>query len=160
MLKLIDLLANLPNILPGAIAWAEDRAEEVAASGKSLDDSGISLAQAVGVQHPERIRYCFVENLPLPEDPVLREAALQTGLLGPHMVALTLGYSVMICHGHLTVRLMSHEFRHVYQYELYGGISAFLPVYLQQIIEFKYSNCPFEIDAREHEVNNSTTNSG
>ena len=58
------------------------------------------------------------------------------------MVGLTLGYGVYVCHGHGTVRLLSHEFRHVYQYEQAGSIAAFLPVYLQQIVTFGYNNAP------------------
>ncbi len=123
----IDLRTALPYLLPGAIAWAEALAGEVTASGMSLDDSSMALARAVGVQQPERIRISLVESLPLPDEPTLREVALQTGLLGPGMVGLTLGYSVFICKGHLTPRLLSHEFRHVYQYEQHGSISAFLP---------------------------------
>jgi len=79
------------------------------------------------------------------------QAALGTGLLGPGMVGLTLGYGVYICRGHGTVRLLSHEFRHVYQYERAGSIAAFLPVYLHQIATVGYYNAPFEIDARAHE---------
>lgn len=82
----------------------------------------------------------------------MRAAALQTGLLGPGMVGLTLGYSVIVRHGHDTTRLLSHEFRHVYQYESAGSIAAFLPLYLQQIVEFGYDNAPLEIDARLHEI--------
>ncbi len=148
----IDLRTALPYLIPGAIAWAEALAAEVTASGMSLDDSSMALARAVGVQQPERIHISLVESLPLPDEPSLREAALQTGLLGPGMVGLTLGYSVFICEGHLTPRLLSHEFRHVYQYEQHGSISAFLPVYLQQIVEFEYTICPLERDARAHEV--------
>lgn len=151
----LDLRNALPSLLPEAIAWAEVRAEETAASGVALDDSGVALARVVGVIHPERIRVSLVESLPLPDNPNLREAALQTGLLGPGMVGLTLGYSVMICEGHLTGRLMSHEFRHVHQYEQYGSIAEFLPVYLYQIVEYGYSECPFEKDARDHEVHDS-----
>jgi hypothetical protein len=92
-----------------------------------------------------------VDSLPLPEEANLKAAALQTGLLGPGMVGLTLGYSVFICRGHQTRRLLSHELRHVHQYEAHGSIAKFLPVYLQQIAEVGYANAPFEIDAREHE---------
>jgi hypothetical protein len=67
------------------------------------------------------------------------------------MVGLTLGDGVYVCHGHGTVRLLSHEFRHVYQYEQAGSIGAFLPVYLQQIVTFGYNNAPLEVDARTHE---------
>ena len=149
----IDLRPALPNLLPKAIAWAEKYSQEIATSGMPLNDSEISLAREVGVQRPDQIRISLVECLPLPKDPNLREAALQTGLLGPNMVGLTLGYSVMVCKGHLTKRILSHEFRHVYQYECHGSIAEFLPVYLQQIIEFEYANCPLEVDARAHEVN-------
>jgi hypothetical protein len=40
----------------------------------------------------------------------------------------------------------------VHQYERAGSIAAFLPVYLQQIVELGYNNAPFEIDARSHEL--------
>ena len=66
---------------------------------------------------------------------MLRAAALQAGLLGPGMVGLTLGHAIFICRGHKTRRLLSHELRHVHQYEQHGSIAAFLPVYLGQIVE-------------------------
>lgn len=147
----IDLRTALPFLLPGAIEWAEARSQEVAARGRSLSEREIAIARAVEVQHPELIRVTVVQSLPLPEDPALRAAALQTGLLGPHMAGLTLGYSVLVCRGNETVHLLSHEFRHVHQYERFGSIAAFLPVYLKQIVDFEYENAPFEIDARAHE---------
>lgn len=147
----IDLRAALPLLLPGAIAWAEARAQEAAATGVALTQQGADIARGVGVQRPELIRVVVVDSLLLPEDAMLRAAALQTGLLGPRTAGLTLGYSVFIRRGHETVRLLSHEFRHVQQYEAHGSIAAFLPVYLQQIVEFEYDIAPFEIDARGHE---------
>jgi hypothetical protein len=67
------------------------------------------------------------------------------------MAGLTLGHAVFVRRGHDSWRLLSHEFRHVHQYEQAGSIAAFLPVYLQQIVQFGYANCPLEIDARNHE---------
>jgi hypothetical protein len=125
---------------------------EIQAGGISLAGKGLEIARSVGVLRPEQIRIAFVESLPLPEDEMLRETALETGLLGPGMVGLTLGYSLLICQGHDSLRLLSHEFRHVYQYEQAGSIAAFLPGYLQQIAMLGYSNAPFEIDARAHEI--------
>lgn|SRR5574341_34507 len=75
----------------------------------------------------------------------------QTGFLDPGMVGLTLGYSVFICHSHETARLLSHEFRYVYQYERVGSIAAFLPEYLLQIVERGYTSTTFELDALAHE---------
>lgn len=119
-----DLAAVLPLIIPKAIAWAEQRATEIATFGTALTEQGLVLA---------------------------RQAAVQTGLLGPNMIGLTLGHSIYICHGHDSPRLLSHECRHVQQYEEAGSIAAYLPMYLQQIAQFGYSNAPYEIDARAHE---------
>lgn len=149
---LVDLRTALPFLLPKTIAWAEAQAAHVASSGRGLDDGEALLAGRVGVARPERIRVALVDALPMPEDPALRAAALQTGLLGLGMVGLTLGHSVFICRGHGTKRLLSHEFRHVYQYEQAGSIAAYLPGYLQQIVEFGYAAAPLEHDARAHEL--------
>jgi len=147
----MDLRAALPLLLPKAIAWAEEEAMRVADSGRALAANEITLARRVGVAKPERIRIQSCDRLPMPKDPSLQAAAVQTGLLGTGMVGLTLGYSVFVCSGHETPRLLAHEFRHVYQYEQGGSISNFLPVYLQQIVTVGYGNAPFEIDARAHE---------
>jgi hypothetical protein len=146
-----DLAAALPFLTPKAIEWAERRAAEIAASGEPLNAHGIELARKVGVASPERIRLSFVAQLPLPTDPDLRQAALQTGLLGPNMIGLTLGHGIYICNGHSSSRLLSHECRHVQQYEQAGSIAAYLPKYLQQIVQFGYTDAPYEVDARAHE---------
>jgi hypothetical protein len=147
----VDLRSELPRLLPGAIAWAEACAKGAAVAGAALNASEQDLARTVGVAKPELVRVEVVgRHLPLPDDPGLREAALQTGLLGPEMVALTLGHSILVCRGHKTRRLLSHELRHVHQYEQCGSISAFLPVYLMQIVEFGYQFAPYEQDARNH----------
>ena len=148
-----DLRSALPSLLPGAVAWAEARSAEAGVAGSALDADGIAVARLVGVQHPELVRIFVVDSLPLPDDVGLRTVALQTGLLGPSMVGLTLGHSILICRGHESIRLLSHELRHVHQYEAHGSIAGFLPVYLEQIATLGYWNAPFEIDAREHERN-------
>ena len=51
----------------------------------------------------------------------------------------------------MTPRLLSHELRHVHQYEKFGSISSFLAEYLNQIISVGYDKSPLEIDARTHE---------
>ena len=149
----IDLQAVLPVLLPRAIDWANARSNEILASGEALNETGLKLASAVGVTDASQIRLSKVSALPLPDDPELREVALATGLLGPGMIGLTLGYGIYVCNGYLDNRLISHECRHVYQYEAAGSIENFLPVYLQQIAEHGYHDAPFEIDAREHELN-------
>jgi hypothetical protein len=138
-------------LLPRATAWAEERSSEILSEGIALSEEGLEIARAVGVSRPERIRISSVPELPLPDDPDLRYAALKTGLLGPGMVGLTLGYGIYICHGHQSNRLLSHECRHVYQYEHAGTIKDYLPEYLDQIVKFGYHDAPFEVDARNYE---------
>ena len=147
----MDLRAALPLLLPKAIAWAQEEESRATTSGRVLTTDEITLARKVGVVNAEFIRVQSCDRLPMPPDPSLQAAAVQTGLLGPGMVGLTLGHSVFVCRGHETRRLLAHEFRHVFQYEQYGSIAGFLPVYLQQIVTVGYRNAPLEIDARAHE---------
>jgi hypothetical protein len=148
----MDLRAALPHLLPLAIEWAEKRSSEIRANGAALTDEYSAVARAVGVARTELVRVMFTPALPLPEHPLLRQAAIQTGLLGPSMVGLTLGYGVLVVNGHASRRLLSHELRHVHQYEAAGSIAAYLPVYLKQIVDFGYANAPLERDARGHEI--------
>ena len=129
-------LAALATLLPSAIAWAESLAAEAAVTGAALSPADAELATAVGVRRPDLVRVKIVPQLPLPDEPAARSAALDAGLLGPTMIGLTLGYGIYIREGHLTARLLSHECRHVSQYETAGSIAAFLPVYLAQILTY------------------------
>jgi hypothetical protein len=138
--------------LPKAIEWARKQEEIAEKEGSSLRDKLVEVARRVGVQQPDSVRLMTVDRLPQPDDPELQEAAQQTGLLGPGMVGLTLGYAIFIVKGHETIRLISHECRHVYQYEQYGSIDDFLPNYLGQVVAHGYRNAPLEIDARNHEI--------
>lgn len=148
----MNLKLIFPQILPLAISWAESQASHVEHTGVPLPDNFVGIARRVGVKHPERIRTKLVSKLPMPEDPALREAAMQTGLLGADMVGLTIGYSIFVVYGYEGVPLISHECRHVHQYEKHGSIEKFLTEYLQQIIDYGYSDAPLELDARAHEV--------
>jgi hypothetical protein len=149
----VDLASLLPRVLPRAIAWAELQEQHVLKLGAPLGPRDQALASAVGVRSPKLIRVQVVDALPLPDDHELRALAIQTGLLGPGMIGLTFGHAVFACKGHdASPRLLSHEFRHVYQYEVLGSIKLFLPVYLQQIAQFGYYDAPLEVDARAHEI--------
>jgi hypothetical protein len=147
-----NLAEALPLLIPKAIAWAEERASEILEAGKPLTKPDLALARRVGVANPENIRVSFVSQLPLPTDPLLRQAALKTGLLGPNMIGLTLDHGIYMCTGHESPSLLLHECRHVQQYEQAGSIAAYLPEYLQQIVQFGYANAPYEIDARKYQL--------
>jgi hypothetical protein len=152
-----DLLALLPQLLPVATEWALVREGEILREGRPLDRAGLTLARAVGVRQAERIRVQQVNAIPWPDDPGLRRAAIATGLLGPGVEGLTLGHGIYIVGGRRSAPvwgsplLLSHECRHVHQYEEAGSVGAFLAQYLRQIAEVGYENAPYEIDARAWE---------
>ena len=79
-----------------------------------------------------------------------RPLAKQTNLIGPHTGGLTMGRGIYILDGQLTNRLVSHELRHVQQYETAGSIVEFLRIYLAQIANVGYDRAPLELDAQRH----------
>jgi hypothetical protein len=146
-----NLAALLPQLLPKAVQWGEEQETSILRQGRPLDSTGLLLAQAVGVKKPDLIRVQHVFAIPWPEDPYLRRAATDAGLLGPGVQGLTLGHGIYIVGRRGDRRLISHECRHVHQYEEAGSIGAFLREYLRQIIDVGYEQAPLEIDARDWE---------
>lgn len=135
-----------------AIGWAKAMEQKVLANGSPISSEMQEVARAVGVMHPDKVRVLLVQEMPKPDDSDLRSLADATGMFAPDMTGLTVGYGILICAGHMTKQLLSHELRHVHQFEQQGSIADFLPVYLAQISQFGYFNAPLEIDARAHEV--------
>ncbi|KWK72929.1 hypothetical protein WM16_17875 [Burkholderia ubonensis] len=149
---MIGLAAILPGALPAAVAWAEAQAARGLAQGAPLTPTLAADAHSVGVAQPERIRVVSAAQLPFPDEPALAELAREAGLLSPGTIGLTLGHAVFVLQGHDTRRLLTHEFRHVHQYEAAGSIGAFLARYLREIATVGYDAAPLEADARRHEI--------
>jgi len=143
---------DLHELIPLAVTWAEAQQERIMGIGQPVDALGLVLAKHAGVSRPELIRIAFVNSIPVPDHPKLREAAIATGLVGTGTIGMTFGYGIYLRHGHAGNRMLSHEFRHVYQYEKAGAITAFLQTYLEQIARFGYAQAHLEIDARKHEI--------
>ena len=145
------LLDNLPTLLPSAILWAQSQQQRILQSGRPLNAHERKVAGLVGVSEIERVRVLLIVELPQPSEPDLRAAALEAGLLGPQTDGMTFGHGIYIRAGKARDRLLSHELRHVHQYETAGSIAAFLEQYLLQIATDGYERAPFEIDARREE---------
>ncbi|MES2586225.1 MAG: hypothetical protein V4536_04820 [Pseudomonadota bacterium] len=140
------------SIVIKAIDWAKSQSEIILQTGAPLGFGMQSMAREMGVKHPERIRIDFVESIPLPDDEELLSIAHSFGLLSDEITSLTLGYGVYIRSGMENIRLLTHEFRHVQQYEQYDSIDSFLEQYIHQVMTVGYRNAPLEIDARAHEI--------
>ncbi len=146
-----DLQPKLAALLPKAIAWAEQLATQVANDGIPISEELQALARRLGVMYPENIRIMEVQHLPKPDDPELCHACFAAGMLGANMTGLTLGYHIMALSGCCTPALLAHEFRHVYQFEEAGSLTAFLTIYSEQVLAFGYNGAPLEWDARQQE---------
>jgi len=151
----MDIKALLPVLLPHAIDWCERLSANASADGFPLKATALSDARAVGVKQPEKIRLLVVDQIPTPDDSLLATAAAAIGFLGSNTAGLALGYSIFIHRGRLSRRLLSHECRHVAQFEGAGSLSEFLTRYLNEIAATGYDNCSFEIDARSYELPNA-----
>lgn len=126
--------------------------EIILESGAPLTSEQIAMASQVGVLRPEKIRILSVARISPPDDPLLLEIAEEMNFLGPDTIGLTLGYGIYLREGYITDRLLSHEFRHVQQYEVAGSVQAFIAEYIQQIFQYGYYDSPYEVDARAYEI--------
>jgi hypothetical protein len=146
------LAARLSMMAPRVVAWAEKLSAQGRAKGSALTPAQQRIARASGVREPGQVRILVVDRIPLPDEPELRAAALQVGLSQSTALGMTLGYAVVAVRGYEdNVRLLSHELRHVAQYEACGGIAPFLTMHLADLAAFGYEDSPFEVDARAHE---------
>ena len=144
--------AESAQVTARAIEWA--RAQEAAAlrAGQPLPERLQAIARGNGVKLPQNIRLLVVDEIPLPKEQPLAGAAAKLGLASSWAAGLTLGYAVIVARGYeADARILSHELRHVAQYEACGGLPRFLGVHLSDMLERGYRDSRFEVDARAHE---------
>ena len=143
----LDLMALLPTLLPKAVAWVQAAAAQALEAGACGAPAWCDAARAVGVADPERIRIVLVEQLPCPTTrssarlPSSSDYSARIWLASRSATRSTCGKTgsrrVCCC----TNAVMCTSTRA-------GGIPAFLPVYLFQVLEYGYANAPLEVDAR------------
>lgn len=147
-----DLESLSTIILPRVIGWIQELSHRVMAEGISLNEQQKLVAASVGVTEVDRIKIFFFDSIQYPDDNLLKEAILENNFLGPDMIGLTVGHGILIKKNQLTNRLLSHECRHVHQYERYGSIDNFLSEYVKQIVNYGYLYSPLEVEARSYET--------
>jgi hypothetical protein len=142
----------LKMLLPLACAWAEEQERLILEAGVALTAPQLAAARRIGVKECERVRLRVVQEMPMPENPVLRAAADMTGMLSPDTVGLTLRYGILIRADHWGEwRLVVHELAHTAQYERLGGFHGFLSAYLDECLMSGYPAGPLEQEARRIE---------
>ena len=148
MLMARSPLLLLPLATPLVTAWAAWQRRRVLALGRPLDAEQCTIAAAVGVRQPQRIRVLLVDRIPFPGGRVADWLALRFGLPGPHVDGMALGHALLLRRHAATLRLLAHECRHVQQCESAGSLRAFLGNYLRQVAHHGYAEAPYEVDAR------------
>jgi hypothetical protein len=140
------------HLITKAAAWSEQQQALIFQFGRSLTSSEQAIASRAGVAKPERVYIHEVPVIKRPQEPELVALCEAYGFLTDETIGLTLGYGIYIKQGYLTTRLLSHELRHVQQYEQAGSAEAFLTRYIGEIKQFGYLDSPYEVDARKHEI--------
>lgn len=136
-------------LLWGVVLWST-----IPFRGRALESWEAAIARQVGVIDTARIRLIGVRELPFPILPGLRQLAERHGLSQHGGRGLTLGHGIFIKEGCYSIRLLSHECRHVYQYEQADSMAKLLTRYLEEVLVHGYWNAPLEVDARDHEISN------
>ena len=143
-------MTQLDDLMPHALAWAQQQEAQILQNGVALDENERALAEKIGVRNSTRVRLLAVDEMPQQQQPILRDAAaLQTGFFAPGTQGMTLGASIFVARGQWRERtLIAHELVHVAQYERLG-IAAFLARYLRECLTVGYWNAPLEVEARQ-----------
>ena len=140
-------LNELPALFPHVVDWISSLEKQAQESGRTLNPIEFNLAQTVGVAHPEGVRILSIPRIPLPAHPRVKQLARRVGLLNANTGGLTAVYGVIVRrHCANNLRLLTHEFVHVTQYERLGR-EGFLQEYIRQIAAHGYLNAPFELEA-------------
>lgn len=137
-------------LLPLAAAWAQEQESLILRNGEPLTDELMDYARELKITRPEKVRLLSVDSIPTPSNPLLREAAEITQLLGPQTIGLSLRYGIFIrsdCPNEMRPEIIVHELVHTSQYEKLGGILPFLQQYLLECITIGYLNSPLEEEA-------------
>lgn len=135
-------------LLPLATEWATAQEQMILGSGEPLSPQGLLDAKKMEVIYPEKIRLLKVASVPMPADPLLREAAEATNLISPNTRGMAIRYGIFIRDDCWNNRnLIAHECVHTSQYERFGGIGEFLSQYLRECIEIGYPAAPLEQEA-------------
>jgi hypothetical protein len=143
-----------PHLLNDVVSWAQQTGLAALSFGLPLTPRGRSLARSVGVLHPECIRVCPVDQLPIPRVAELRRSVHECGLNDSYAIAI--GYCVFILNQWAeNPLLLSQQFRFVHQYEKAGTVERFLRAYLAELAEFGVSNAPMDADAQAHQFDDS-----
>lgn len=118
-------------LAPLAHQWAIDQEAMVLKLGVPLSPQQLADAARVGIKDAARVRVLPVDRIPMPENPELAEAARRAQIITDASPAVTIGYGILVRIDRWKDReLLVHQLVHVAQCERFGGLDAFVEIYL------------------------------
>jgi hypothetical protein len=134
-------------LTPLALQWLNATELDLLGKGQPLSKDDMSMAQAVGVQHPGRVRVVVLEQLPMPSNEALLNEATKYGLGSDAEGARTMGYVIMVKKKYAGERwILAHELAHVAQQEQRGR-EAFVRRFIAERELMGYRRAPLELEA-------------
>lgn len=137
-------------VLPPYIEWASATEATGLQQGQALDAEQLLIAKEIGIQHPEKVRLLYVDEVPFPHDNVLLKTVGEAlGFIGQGIVnnAQVFGYSIYIRKGYdLTTARLAHELVHVLQIER-SSLEAVVTQHFADLATYGYENSPLEVEA-------------
>jgi hypothetical protein len=118
---------------PKAVQWVSEMEEAILEHGQRLPPEYKKDAAAIGIRKIDDVRVIVLETIPLPNDPGLKQLAIQTRLITDTTIGMTFGHGIILKKDRYDRRLIAHELTHVMQYERFGGIEAFLREYVKEV---------------------------
>lgn len=142
------LRAVRPALIPFATRWANRQQSLALEEGVALTERESVTAQMLGVENVDKIRLMRVEQIPMPDGPVLGTAARAAGFVSEHTSGLSLGYAIFIRNdAWRDAHIIAHECVHTSQYERLGGMRRYLGEYLREVLTVGYVQAPMEQEA-------------
>lgn len=139
-------------LLPQYIAWAHETDRAGMEIGTPLNQKELSLATAIGIEHPEKVRIVYVNEVPYPYDNfALKIFGEAVGLIGEGIInnAQVFGYSIYTRKDfELDRPKLAHELVHVLQIER-ASLDNIVTQHFSDMAEYGYNKAPLEIEAAE-----------
>jgi hypothetical protein len=141
-------LAEIPTLLPILIDWGERMEKRALSEGIAVNDILRNAATILRIKDIGAVRILAVPSICEPENQRIVALAAALGLSFSNLGGITFGHGILVHRSYAQDNaLLTHELVHVRQYEQAGTIARYLPVYVQQLIQYGYQNMPLEREA-------------
>ena len=145
----VEVRAKQDSLTPLALQWINETEANLVTKGRALSEAEVSMARAVGVKYPERVRVVVLPQFPQPSNETLLTAAKKYGLGSTAEGGRTMGYVIMLKEKYAKERwILAHELAHVTQQEQMGR-EAFVRRFIAERELMGYRRAPLELEANQ-----------